>query len=98
MPVGGCEDLVGVGEHGEGGTDVEEDCFLDARGVVDEEFVGDAGAAVVGADVVGWEVELFHYRGDVCGHGAFGVVLGFAGFGGGAVAADVEEDDFEMLG
>lgn len=35
MPVRGCEDLVRVAEHGEGGADVEEDCALDLGGVVD---------------------------------------------------------------
>lgn len=73
MEIGGCEVLRGSFVHGERGTDVEEDGFADVRGVVDEEFVGDACAAVVCAYEEGWVVEVVHEGDHVFCHGGFGV-------------------------
>lgn len=73
MPVEQREGVLGCGVHGFGGADVEEDAFFHLVRVVDAEFVGEAGATVVGADIVFWVVEGVHQRDHVGGHDAFGV-------------------------
>lgn len=52
MPIDLCEGVLSGSVHGFGGADVEEDAFLHFVRVGDAELVGEAGAAVVGTDVV----------------------------------------------
>lgn len=61
--------------HGERGTYIEEDSFPNTSWKIDAEFMRDASAAVVCADVerCGGVAEMVHDGDAVLGHGAFGV-------------------------
>lgn len=61
--------------------------------------MSDAGAAVVGADEEARSITQGVHDGDaVAGHGALGVGGQVAGFGGGAVAAEVHQHDIVAVG
>lgn len=85
---------VRLGVHCQRGADIQQNRLLHPLRKVDAEFMSDPRAAIMRADEEFIsKTEVVHHGNAVLRHGGFGVSRDIVWFGGGAIAAEVDEDD-----
>ncbi len=101
MKIGGSKVLVGFVVHGQGGTDVQQDDFVDGLGIVDTEFMSDSSATIVSTNVELRTSQFHHHVNAVFSHSALGiqlVVLVIGRLRGGPIASYINSYDSELAG